>query len=111
MDSFYRGRTVEMTIGTQPGGGYDLYGRLIARTLGKHIPGNPAVVVKNMPGAGHLRMTNWLYNVAPKGGTVLATAPQALAIEQALGSEGIQYDAAKFTWIGRAAAVVEITYT
>src|SRR5262249_33781952 len=88
VESFYRGRTVEMTIGTQPGGGYDLYGRLIARTLGKHIPGNPAVVVKNMPGAGHLRMTNWLYNVAPKDGTVLATAPQALAIEQALGSEG-----------------------
>ena len=94
VESFYKGRTVEMTIGTQPGGGYDLYGRLVARWLGKHIPGNPTVVVKNMPGAGHLRMTNWLYNVAPKDGTVLATAPQALAIEQALGSEGIQYDAA-----------------
>jgi len=111
VEAFYRGRTVEMVVGTQPGGGYDLYGRLIARTIGKHIPGNPAVVVKNMPGAGHLRMTNWLYNVAPKDGTVLATAPQALAIEQALGSDGIQYDSAKFTWIGRAAPVVEVTYT
>jgi len=111
VEAFYKGRTVEMVIGTQPGGGYDLYGRLIARSIGKHIPGQPTVIVKNMPGAGHLRMTNWLYNVAPKDGTVLATAPQALAIEQALGSEGIQYDAAKFGWIGRAAPVTEITYT
>jgi tripartite-type tricarboxylate transporter receptor subunit TctC len=111
VEAFYKGRTVEMTIGTVPGGGYDLYGRLIARYLGRHIPGNPTVIVKNMPGAGHLRMTNWLYNVAPKDGTVLATAPQALAIEQALGSEGIQYDAAKFSWIGRIAPVVEISFT
>ena len=111
VEAFYKGRTVEMTIGTVPGGGYDLYGRLVARYLGKHIPGNPTVIVKNMPGAGHLRMTNWLYNVAPKDGTVIATAPQALAIEQALGSEGIQYDAAKFSWIGRVAPVVEVTFT
>jgi tripartite-type tricarboxylate transporter receptor subunit TctC len=111
VEAFYKGRTVEMIIGTTPGGGYDLYGRLIARYVGRHIPGNPTVIVKNMPGAGHLRMTNWLYNAAARDGTVLATAPQALAIEQALGSEGIQYDAAKFSWIGRAAPVVEVTYT
>lgn len=111
IEAFYKGRTVEIVIGTVPGGGYDLYGRLLARWLGKHIPGNPTVIVKNMPGAGHLRMTNWLYNAAPRDGTVLATAPQALAIEQALGSDGIQYDAAKFTWIGRIAPVVEVTYT
>jgi tripartite-type tricarboxylate transporter receptor subunit TctC len=111
VEAFYKGRTVEIVIGTVPGGGYDLYGRLIAHYLGKHIPGNPTVIVKNMPGAGHLRMTNWLYNAAPKDGTVLATAPQALAIEQALHSDGIQYDAAKFTWIGRVAPVVEISFT
>jgi tripartite-type tricarboxylate transporter receptor subunit TctC len=111
VEAFYRGRTVEVVIGTVPGGGYDLYGRLIAQYLGRHIPGQPAVIVKNMPGAGHLRMTNWLYNVAPRDGTVLATAPQALAIEQALGSAGIQYDAARFTWIGRVAPVVEVTFT
>ena len=111
VESFYKGRTVEIVIGTTPGGGYDLYGRLIAHYLGRHIPGQPTVIVKNMPGAGHLRMTNWLYNAAPRDGTVLATAPQAVAIEQALGSEGIQYDAAKFTWIGRVAPVVEVTYT
>src|SRR5437868_6113555 len=69
VENFYKGRTVELVIGTTPGGSYDLYGRLIARNLGKHIPGNPTVIVKNMPGAGHLRMTNWLYNVAPRDGS------------------------------------------
>ncbi|MFN3889509.1 MAG: Bug family tripartite tricarboxylate transporter substrate binding protein [Beijerinckiaceae bacterium] len=110
-EEFYKGRTVELVVGTNPGGGYDLYGRLIGRAMGKHIPGAPVIVVKNMPGAGHLKMTNWLYNAAPKDGTVMGTAPQAVAIEQALGTEGIQYDAAKFTWIGRVAPVVEVTYT
>jgi tripartite-type tricarboxylate transporter receptor subunit TctC len=94
-----------------PGGGYDLYGRLTAQYMGKHIPGNPTMVPKNMPGAGGLAMTNWLYNVAPRDGTAIGGPPQALAIEQVLGSPGIQYDAAKFTWIGRAAPVVEIMYT
>jgi len=111
VESFYKGRTVELVVGTVPGGGYDLYARLIAQHLPRHIPGRPTVIVRNMPGAGHLRMTNWLYNVAPRDGTALGMAPQALAIEQALGSDGIQYDAAKFNWIGRIAPVVEITFT
>jgi tripartite-type tricarboxylate transporter receptor subunit TctC len=109
--AFYKGRTVELVVGTLPGGGYDLYGRLVARYLGKHLPGNPTVIVKNMPGAGHLRMINWMYNAAPRDGSVIGTAPQALAIEQALGTDGIAYDAGKFTYIGRAAPVVEVTYT
>ena len=111
VESFYRGKTVELVVGTLPGGGYDLYGRLIARYLGRHVPGTPTVIVKNMPGAGHLRMANWLFNAAPRDGTVLATTPQSIAIEQALGTDGIQYDAGKFTYIGRAAPVVEVTYT
>ncbi len=110
VEAFYKGRTVELVVGTLPGGGYDLYGRLIARYLGKHIPGQPTVIVRNMPGAGHLRMANWLYNAAPRDGTVLATTPQSIAIEQALGTDGVQYDAGKFTYIGRAAPVVEVTY-
>lgn len=108
---FYKDHTVELYIGTNPGGGYDLYGRLVARHLGSHIPGKPSVIVKNMPGAGGLKMVNWLYNVAPRDGTAIATAPQAIAIEQALGSDGIQYDASKFTWVGRATPVVEVTFT
>ena len=105
------GRTVQVIVGFGPGGGFDLWGRLVARHIGNHIPGSPSVIVKNMPGAGGLKMVNWLYNVAPKDGTALATAPQAIAIEQALGSDGIQYDARKYTWIGRATPVVEVTFT
>jgi tripartite-type tricarboxylate transporter receptor subunit TctC len=108
---FFKGRTITYYISTVPGGGYDLYGRLVASYIGRHIPGQPAVVPKNMPGAGGLTMTNWLYNVAPRDGTAIAGPPQALAIEQVLGSKGIQYDAGKFTWIGRAAPVVGVMYT
>ena len=110
VESFYKGRVVELVVGTLPGGGYDLYGRLIARYLGRHIPGQPTVIVRNMPGAGHLRMANWLYNAAPRDGSVLATTPQSIAIEQLLGTDGVQYDAGKFTYVGRAAPVVEVTY-
>ena len=108
---FYKSRVVEIYIGTNPGGGYDLYGRLVARHIGIHIPGNPNVIAKNMPGAGHLKMVNWLYNAAPREGTALAVAPQAIAIEQGLGSEGIQYDARQFLWLGRMAPIVEVTFT
>lgn len=108
---FYKGKTVTMYIGYSPGGGYDLYGRLVARNIGAHIPGKPTVVAKNMPGAGGLKMTNWFYNVAPKDGTAIASAPQAIAIEQALGSKGIKYDAAKFNWIGRVTPITEVSYT
>src|SRR5262245_52541668 len=111
VEMFYKGRTVEIIVGTTPGGSYDLYARLIARHLGRHIPGNPNVIVRNMPGAGHLRMTNWLYNVAPRDGSVFATASQSIAFEQALGSNGIQYDAAQFNWIARATQSVEVTFT
>jgi len=110
-EAFYRGKTVELYVGTDPGGGYDLYGRLVARYIGKHIPGAPALIVKNMPGAGHLRMANWVYSAAPRDGSVIAMAPQSIAIEQLLETAGVQYDARRFSWIGRVAPVVEVTYT
>ena len=111
VSDFYKNRTVEVYIGTNPGGGYDLYGRLVARHIGNHLPGNPSVIAKNMPGAGHLKMVNWLFNAAPREGTAIAVAPQAIAIEQGLGSDGIQYDARQFVWIGRVAPIVEVTFT
>lgn len=107
----FAGKTVTVYIGFGPSGGYDLYGRLAARHLGDHIPGHPAVVVKNMPGAGGFTMTGWLYNAAPKDGTALGVAPQQIAIEQAIGTRRGQYDAGKFTWIGRMSPIVEISYT
>jgi Uncharacterized protein conserved in bacteria len=71
--AFYKGRNVDLYIGYSVGGAYDLYARVLARHLGKHIPGNPTIVPKNLEGAGSLRLANWLYNVAPKDGTALAT--------------------------------------
>src|SRR5258706_7469714 len=81
---FYKGKTVDMMIGYSVGGGYDVYARLISKHLGKHIPGNPVVVPKNMEGAGSLRLANWLYNVAPKDGTVMGTIRRGTGVDPLL---------------------------
>ena len=91
------------TIGYTAGGSYDLYARLIARHLGKHIPGNPTVVAQNMPGAGSMKAANYVYQVAPKDGTALGVIVESAALEQVLGNTAAQYDAAKFTYVGRVA--------
>src|SRR3981189_3599880 len=69
ISDFYRGRPVNLVIGYPPGGGYDLYARTLARHIGRHIPGNPSIVVQNMPGAGSLKAASFLYGIAPKDGT------------------------------------------
>src|SRR6201993_416757 len=99
---FYKGKTVDLMIGYSVGGGYDVYARLVARHIGKHIPGNPTVVPKNMEGAGSLRLANWLYNVGAKDGTVMGTIGRGTAFDPLLGSKGAQFQADKFTWIGSA---------
>jgi len=99
---FYKGRTVELYIGYSVGGGYDLYARVIARHIGKYIPGNPTVVPRNMEGAGSLRLANWLYNVAPKDGSAFGTVSRSAASDPLLGQGGTHYDANRFTWIGSA---------
>ncbi len=99
--SFYRGRTIQLLIGFGPTGGYDTYARTLARFMGKHIPGNPTIVPQNMPGAGSLKVANYIYNVAPKDGTVIATFARGLPMERLLGrTAGQRFDATKFTWIG-----------
>lgn len=101
VSEFYAGKTVRILVGFGPGGGYDLYARTLARHLAQHIPGEPAIVVQNMPGAGSLKVVNWLYNAAPKDGTVLATFARGIVFEPLLGrAEGTQFDAARFNWIG-----------
>jgi tripartite-type tricarboxylate transporter receptor subunit TctC len=105
---FYSGKTVRLVIGYGAGGGYDVYGKMLARALGEHIPGKPTVIAQNMPGAGSRNAANWLYKVAPKDGTVLAVLSQATAIDQALGQPGIQFDARHFNWIGNMVAVNNI---
>ena len=100
VSDFYKGKRIDLVIGSPAGGGYDLYARLVGRHMGNHIPGNPSIIPRNMPGAGTLIAANWLYNVAPRDGIVLGSVNATVATDQAKGAEGIQYDARKFSWIG-----------
>jgi tripartite-type tricarboxylate transporter receptor subunit TctC len=97
---FYGKRTITIAVGFSPGGNYDLYARLVSRHIGKHIPGNPTVIVQNMPGAGSRRLANTLANVGPHDGTMIGLPNQGIAMDQALGTEGVKFDARKFNWIG-----------
>ena len=100
VSDFYEGRQVRLLIGYTAGGGYDTYARLLARHLGKHIPGNPTIVPQNMPGAGSLTLANFLYNVAPKDGSVIGTFGRGMAMEPLLNGQGTRFDASEFSWIG-----------
>ena len=99
---FFKGKQVSLYIGFSAGGTYDLYGRIVARHIGKHIPGNPTVVPKNMEGAGSIRLTNFMYKQAPKDGTALATMGRGGAFGPLFGMKGAQFDAEKFLWLGSA---------
>jgi tripartite-type tricarboxylate transporter receptor subunit TctC len=108
---FYKGKQVNLIVGYGPGGGYDVYGRIVARHIGKHIPGNPAVVVQNMPGAGSLRAANHIYNLAPKDGTVIGTFARNMALLGVLGSNAnVQFDPRKFTWLGSSSSYENDAY-
>jgi tripartite-type tricarboxylate transporter receptor subunit TctC len=110
-EAFYKGKTVFIYIGFAAGGSYDYFGRLVARHLGRHLPGNPTVVAQSMPGAGSFTAANYLYARAPRDGTALGIVSQTLAIEEMLGTSGVQYKAAQFNWIGRATSVNEVSLT
>jgi tripartite-type tricarboxylate transporter receptor subunit TctC len=96
----FKGRTIDLYTGYTVGGGYDLYTRLLARHIGKHLPGNPTVVPKNMEGAASLRLANWLYTAAPKDGTAFGTIGRGTALDPLLGQPGAQFDGTKFNFIG-----------
>jgi tripartite-type tricarboxylate transporter receptor subunit TctC len=91
-----------MYIGYSAGGGYDVYARLVARHIAKHIPGNPTVIPKNMAGAGSLKLANWLYNVAPKDGTVIGMIGRGTGFDPLFGIKGAQFQGTKFNWLGSA---------
>ena len=99
VEAFYRGRSVDMVIGFSAGGGYDLYARLVAQFMGEHIPGRPRIVSRNMAGAGSRTAAGYVAAIAPRDGSVLATASQSLPLEQALGSQQ-KFDVLKFIYIG-----------
>jgi tripartite-type tricarboxylate transporter receptor subunit TctC len=98
-EGFYRARTLTVLIGHSAGGGYDLYARTLARFLGRHIPGQPVVVPQNMPGAGGLRLANYLYAVAPKDGSVIGTFSRSIPTLPLLAPPAA-FDGTKFTWLG-----------
>jgi tripartite-type tricarboxylate transporter receptor subunit TctC len=98
-DNFFAGKQVSLIISTGVGGGLDSNARVVARHLGNHLPGKPVIVPKNMPGAGHVRAANYLYNQAPKDGTVIGTLIPSFVLAQVLDGRGIQFDAGKFTWL------------
>jgi tripartite-type tricarboxylate transporter receptor subunit TctC len=99
VEKFYSGKSITMSIGFQAGGGYDLYGRLVAKHMAKHIPGKPNIIVQNMPGAGSMRSAVHLYSVAPKDGTAIATFGRQMGITPLL-NPNAKYDGTRFNWIG-----------
>lgn len=103
----FKGQTISVVIGYGVGGGYDIYGRIVARFLGKYLPGNPTVVAQNMTGAGSLRAAEYLYNKAPKDGTALGVIGQTIPVDQLLDAHPKNFKSEKFTWIGRMAAGTE----
>jgi tripartite-type tricarboxylate transporter receptor subunit TctC len=108
---FYKGKTLTILIGVGVGGEYDLHARLVARHLGRHVPGNPTVVPQNMTGAGGLLMANYLYEVAARDGTVIGMLGNNFPAQQAVGAKGIKFDTAKFGWIGSISPTVETMAT
>jgi tripartite-type tricarboxylate transporter receptor subunit TctC len=100
VEAFYKGKTLQLLIGFGAGGGYDLYGRAVARHLARFIPGNPAIVPQNMAGAGSVRAASYLYNAAPKDGTVIGTFSRGIVVDTLIGADKAPFDAQKFGWLG-----------
>jgi tripartite-type tricarboxylate transporter receptor subunit TctC len=106
---FYAGKTVRVLIGYTAGGGYDVYARTLARHIGRHIPGRPSLVAQNMPGAGSLKVVNYLFAVAPRDGTVIATFGRGIVIDPLLAhNEAAQFDANRFNWLGSVSSEVSV---
>jgi tripartite-type tricarboxylate transporter receptor subunit TctC len=97
---FYKGKTVTIIVGYPPGSGYTLYGQMLARYLGDHIPGKPNVIVQNMQGAGSIKAANFVYSAAPKDGATLGIFSVGALIDQMFGHSKTSFDATKFGWIG-----------
>ena len=98
--SFYEGKTITIVTSTGVGGVYDLTARVIARHMGRHIPGNPTIIVQNMPGGGNVLATNYMYNIAAKDGLTIASIHNAMPLHQVLDGRGVRFDATKFNWLG-----------
>src|SRR5262249_23473896 len=98
--AFYQGKQLRIVVGTAPGGGYDLFARIVARHIVAHIPGRPSVIVQNLPAAGGLLMTNQLFATAPRDGTVIGAPINGIPTAPLLMPDGARFDAAKLIWLG-----------
>ncbi len=105
---FYKGKTISLITSTGVGGTYDVVARLVAHYMPRYIPGNPTIIVQNMPGGGNLLATNYMFNLAPKDGTAIATIHSAMPLQQALDAGGVRYNADQFNWLGSTGAQNEV---
>jgi tripartite-type tricarboxylate transporter receptor subunit TctC len=109
-EQFYQGKTLDVIIGFGAGGGNDAYGRLLANHIGRHIPGKPTAIAKNMPGAGSFLAVNNVYNVAPRDGTVIALGAPTMALDERIGSQGVRFKSAGLNWIGRIDSQIDVLF-
>src|SRR3984957_18360069 len=109
--AFYKGRNLSLTIPNAPGGSFELYGCLVADNIGRFIPGHPAIVPQNMPGAGGMQAANYLTSIAPKDGTVMSVLVANITLSQVLGVQAVAYDTRKLNWIGRIIATTSTLFT
>jgi len=109
-EQFYAGKNIDFVIGYPPGGSNDIWARLLARHISKHIPGKPTVVPRNTPGAGSFLAINSVYSVSPKDGTVLAIGAPTAPLDEKLGTQGVRFKTAQLNWIGRADSLINIVF-
>src|SRR4051812_14715224 len=108
---FYKGKRITLLVSYGTGGGYDVYARVLAPHMSRHTPGTPPIIIQNMPGAGSLRGTNYLYNVAPKDGTVFGTFARNMPLLGLLKTnQNVQFDPARFTWLGSCSTLANDAY-
>ena len=109
-EEFYKGKSIDMVIGYPPAGSNDVYARLVARHIGKHIPGNPNVVPKNMPGAGSFIALAHVYNIAAKDGLTIGIGAPTAALDEKLGTQGVRFKTTELNWIGRVDSLVNMVF-
>ncbi len=108
---FFRQSGVTIVVGFVVGGGYDVYARMLGRHMGRHIPGNPNIIIRNMPGAGSMAAANFIYNNAPKDGSQIGTFSRSIPTQPLFDRQGVQFDALKFSWIGSPASEVSVIFS
>ena len=109
-EQFYAGKNIDFVIGYPPGGSNDTLGRLVARHIGKHIPGKPNVIPKNMPGAGSFLAVNTVFNVSPKDGSVIGIGAPTMPLDERLGTQGVRFKTAELNWIGRTDSLINMVF-